>query len=92
MVTYKQMCETIVESSMFPGKTAKEIFEYSPTGELFNISVWYTMALNKLSRPKESQRYPTYAEFAELHNYFGLPKEYVLGTLQADMERGDAAK
>jgi len=48
-ITLKQMCETIANTRLLTKKdgshpTAEEIFNYSPTGELFMIWEWYAMA------------------------------------------------
>lgn len=49
-VTMKQMCEHIVKAKIIYKRnsddllTAEEIFNYSPTGELFEIFGWYKMA------------------------------------------------
>lgn len=47
-VTYKAMCELI--SCFFRSrgvhKTPEEIFNYSPTGELFELVDWYRMSLH----------------------------------------------
>lgn len=47
--TFKEICEFIAEADILRNKageppTAEEIFNYSPTGELFMISVWYEQA------------------------------------------------
>lgn len=52
-ITMREMCETICRSEMFGSKdegglTAKEIFNYSPTGELSEIFVWYAIACDIL--------------------------------------------
>jgi len=48
-LTMKDMCETIEKAGILEKKdgtapTAKEIFEYSSTGELFMIFEWYAIA------------------------------------------------
>lgn len=48
-ISIKEMCETIAKADILKKKdgtkpTPHEIFEYSPTGELFWIFVWYTQA------------------------------------------------
>lgn len=45
----REMCETIERSKILVRRdgsypTAKEIFEYSPTGELYMIWEWYDIA------------------------------------------------
>lgn len=53
-VTMKQMCEHIVKAEMLYKRssddllTAEEIYNYSPTGELFMVFQWYRMACNIL--------------------------------------------
>jgi hypothetical protein len=49
-ISMKDMCETIVESHLLmrpdgTPPTAEEIFNYSPTGELYMVFEWYEMAL-----------------------------------------------
>lgn len=49
MTTYKEMCETIEKADILRKKdgtkpTAQEIWNYSPTGELFMIHEWYEEA------------------------------------------------
>lgn len=49
-MTMKEMCEKIVESDILrkpngEAPTAREIFEYSPSGELFMVFEWYDMAV-----------------------------------------------
>jgi hypothetical protein len=52
-MTYKEMCELIsnhwkkVHDII---KSPKEIWEYSSTGELFMISLWYEEAINHDSK------------------------------------------
>jgi hypothetical protein len=54
MPTIKEMCETIEKANLFKEpKTAKEIFEYSPSGELFEIFGWYAEARIKLGEPAD---------------------------------------
>jgi hypothetical protein len=53
-MTMREMCETIVQSGILKktdgtAPTAEEIFNYSPTGELFMIFEWYEVAKEKLS-------------------------------------------
>lgn len=55
MTTMNEMCETIVESGILRKKdgselTPEEIYNYSPTGELFMIFIWYGEALVRLGR------------------------------------------
>jgi hypothetical protein len=45
----QEMCETIVKADFLRRKdgtapTAREIFDYSPTGELFMVFEWYQTA------------------------------------------------
>ncbi len=49
MTTMKDMCETIVEADFLRSPdgtppTAEQIFNYSPTGELFDVFFWYETA------------------------------------------------
>ena len=57
MPTMKEVCETIVEAGILDdgkgGPTAREIFEYSPTGELVAILGWYFASLAELGRESE---------------------------------------
>jgi len=51
-MTCKEVCKVIEESEVLVDKdgnhpTAKEIWNYSPTGELYMLTVWYEMALIK---------------------------------------------
>ena len=59
-LTYKEMCEFISWSGMFKreGKplTAEEIFNYSPTGELFMITEWHAQAVEFLRPAFEKQQ------------------------------------
>jgi hypothetical protein len=48
-ITIRQMCEHIEKAEILAFKdgsrpTAKQIFNYSPTGELYKIWDWYDMA------------------------------------------------
>lgn len=44
-ISMREMCEHIVKAKVFlEPKTAEEIFNYSPNGELFMIFHWYKMA------------------------------------------------
>lgn len=48
-LTMKQMCERIVEADLLEKTdgtkpTAEEIFNYSSTGELSQVFMWYSMA------------------------------------------------
>lgn len=53
------MCKLIERANIFKTKkTAKEIFNYSSTGELFMIHEWYEIAKNKLK--KEAKIEPTH--------------------------------
>jgi len=52
-MTAKEMCEHIERADILIGNdgtkpTAIEIFNYSSTGELFMLQVWYEMACRKL--------------------------------------------
>jgi hypothetical protein len=52
-MTYKEMCETIAAANILKFQdgtqpTAEQIFNYSPTGELFMIPEWYAIAKKKL--------------------------------------------
>jgi hypothetical protein len=48
-MTFKQMCETIVKARRLldpnDTATAEQIYDYSPTGELFQIHFWYAEAI-----------------------------------------------
>ena len=49
-LTYKQMCEAIAAAKILKRPdgswpTAKEVWRYSPSGELFMLSVWFEMAM-----------------------------------------------
>lgn len=51
--TYQMACEHIEKANILTHKDgspykATEIFNYSRSGELFMISEWYLMAVNKL--------------------------------------------
>ena len=51
--TMKEMCEVIVTADILRKKdgtapTAMEIFESSPTGELYQVFMWYEMAKSVL--------------------------------------------
>ena len=53
MTTMEEMCETIVKAKLLKNKdgtepTAKEIYEYSPAGELSMVFFWYKAAKKKL--------------------------------------------
>lgn len=53
MTTMKEMCETIVSADILCKKdgsalTPEEVFNYSPTGELFMVFMWYAEAMVKL--------------------------------------------
>ena len=53
-ITFKVMCEKIAEAKILKKKdgtypTWKEIWEYSPHGELFMIAEWYKEALSILN-------------------------------------------
>jgi hypothetical protein len=49
---YKIMCEHISKADLFTEKlTADQIFQYSPTGELFNLTFWYAEACEKIGLP-----------------------------------------
>jgi hypothetical protein len=55
--TYKEACAVIEQSKIFTKPdgthpTAKEIWEYSPTGELSAIPEWYEMAKKVLEESK----------------------------------------
>ena len=48
-VTMKQMCETIVSADFLryqngDSPTAEQIYNYSPTGELYMVFTWYEQA------------------------------------------------
>ena len=52
--TFEQMCATIVEAGFLRKKTgelltAQEIFNYSPTGELYMLFEWYELAVKILA-------------------------------------------
>jgi hypothetical protein len=49
LMTYKQMCEDIVSAEILHKEdgtmlTPRDVFEYSPRGELFMIPIWYEQA------------------------------------------------
>lgn len=51
--TGREMCEKIVEAGILvkpdgSNPTPKEVWEYSPNGELFMVFKWYQMALSVL--------------------------------------------
>ncbi len=51
-MTYREMCEAIERAGIVrradgTAPTEREIFEYSPTGELDRVHEWYAMALLK---------------------------------------------
>ena len=51
-MTIKEMCEAIERADFLrkpdgTAPTAREIFEYSPTGELLMIYVWYERTLER---------------------------------------------
>lgn len=56
-LTMRQMCEHIVKADILKDQhgikpTAKEIFNYSPTGELSEIWIWYNIACKKIGKPQ----------------------------------------
>lgn len=52
-MTMKDMCKVIAKANMFERKmTAREVFDYSPTGELWRIFEWYQLALLILKKDK----------------------------------------
>lgn len=58
IMSCKDMCETIVEADILRKSngeppTAHEIFNYSPTGELFMIFEWYAIAKEVLKEKKK---------------------------------------
>lgn len=49
MTTMREMCETIERADFLrkpdgTAPTAREIFDYSPSGELFMVFAWYEQA------------------------------------------------
>lgn len=54
-MTFKDMYEKIVESGIFPGLSAEEIYNYSPTGKLGMIPAWYNEARFKLGEITEKE-------------------------------------
>lgn len=57
-MTYKEMCETIVEADLLRLRgggrpTWKQVFCYSPTGELHMIHEWFALAKAMLSIKSE---------------------------------------
>lgn len=57
-MTMEKMCEFIFESGLLRREddsipTAMEIFNYSPTGELFMIFEWYNMAKAALKEKED---------------------------------------
>lgn len=49
-ITMKQMCEAIVEADFLRFKdgrkpTPEEVFNYSPSGELYQVFAWYDVAV-----------------------------------------------
>lgn len=59
-MTCKEICEIIEEAKILfhPDNTpltAEEIFNYSPTGELYMLQYWYVIATEKLKRKKEGE-------------------------------------
>ncbi|WP_146153576.1 hypothetical protein [Adhaeribacter arboris] len=57
--TFKDMCALIEEAQILEvdGKfaTAQQIFNYSPTGELYRIQEWYLMALTVLGKVTQEE-------------------------------------
>lgn len=58
MTSYKHMCETIAVAEIMQNKdgtlmTAEEIFNYSATGELFSVHIWYLMSLQKTGKLRD---------------------------------------
>ena len=56
MVTFRDMCDTIERAEFLrtsDGRrpTSEEIFNYSPSGELSRIPMWYYCALDLLGEP-----------------------------------------
>jgi len=48
-ISMRQMCEHIVKAKIFDESvTAEQIFNYSPTGELFMVFEWYRIACDIL--------------------------------------------
>ena len=58
LFTMKQMCEHIVKADILQFKddksspTAEEIFNYSPTGELYMVFQWFNEACHKIGLPE----------------------------------------
>jgi len=56
--TMKEMCEHIVKADIVQFKdnktspTAEEVFNYSPSGELYMVFQWYNEACDKIGSPK----------------------------------------
>lgn len=50
--TVKQICEHIAKAEILHGNpTPIQIWNYSPTGELFMLSEWFQMACEKIGNP-----------------------------------------
>lgn len=62
-ITMKQMCEHIVKAGILERPdgtkpTAKEIFDYSPRGELYMVFEWYKTACEVLKHHANVQVHP----------------------------------
>lgn len=58
-ITMKAMCEHIVKADFIENKddtkpTAEELFNYSPTGELYMVFEWYKMACILIGEPLQT--------------------------------------
>ena len=58
-ITMKQMCETIVRAGILKKEdgsapTPLEIFNYSPTGELSQVFLWYNQAKAVLAEKQQT--------------------------------------
>jgi hypothetical protein len=59
-VTIREMCETIERARILrktdgTHPTAREIFEYSPTGELYMLCEWHQLALEVLGKEMKTE-------------------------------------
>jgi len=55
--TFKEVCEVIAESNILSNKeginpTPEQVFDYSPTGELFMLWEWYEIAVQVIEHDK----------------------------------------
>lgn len=63
-MTYMEMCKTIEKAAILTRRdgskpTANEIWNYSPSGEIYMLHVWYGIAVAALSTKEEASCSPS---------------------------------